>query len=118
MLRQAGLLKNILDEQHLVGKEGPNRAPVEKWTAMHQERFESYIAVLQHPEIAHAVCEARERKRNAQLGLPPTVSELAELITKPEAEVAKVNAEYSTTPKFNREFSQVQPNPEPEPPSR
>jgi hypothetical protein len=115
MLRQAQLLKIILDDQHLVGKEGPNRAPVEKWTAMHEERFNNYITVLQHPEVAHAVCEARERKRNSSLGLPPTVSELAELITKPE-EVA--NVEYSTTPKFNREFSQVQPNPEPEPPSR
>jgi hypothetical protein len=116
MLREAQLLKIILDEQHLVGKEGPNRAHVEKWTAMHEVRFNNYITVLQHPEISHAVCEARERKRNSSLGLPPTISELAELITKPEAEVA--NVEYSTTPKFNREFSQVQPNPEPEPPSR
>jgi hypothetical protein len=109
-------LKIIKDDQHLVGKEGPNRAPVEPWTAMHEVRFESYIAILRHPEVSHAVCEARERKRNSSLGLPPTVCELAELITKPEAEV--VNVESSTTPEFNREFSQVQPNPEPEPPSR
>ncbi len=115
LFRQAQLLKIILDDQHLVGKEGPNRAPVEKWTAMHQERFESYITVLQHPEVAHAVCEARERKRNSSLGLPPTASELAELIAKPE-EVA--NVEHSTTPEFNREFSQVQLEPEPEPPTR
>jgi hypothetical protein len=83
---------------------------------MHEARFQAYVVVLKHPEYAHAICEARERKRNAQLGVPPTPSEFAELITKPEQEVS--NAEYSTTPKFNREFSQVQPNPEPEPPSR
>jgi hypothetical protein len=114
-MRQAFLLKTIKDQQHLVGHESENRAPVEVWTALHEARFNSYIDVLRNSESAHAICEARERKRNAQLGLPPTVSELAELITKAE-EVA--NVEYSTTPEFNREFSQVQPNPEPEPPTR
>jgi hypothetical protein len=110
MLRQAGLLKTILDDQHLVGKEGPNRAPVEKWTAMHQERFESYITVLQHPEVAHAVCEARERKRNSSLGLPPTVSELAELITKPEAEVVNVESR-PRQGEFEARIAQAQLNP-------
>ncbi len=110
MLREAQLLKIVLDEQHLVGKEGPNRAPVEKWTAMHQERFESYITVLQHPEVAHAVCEARERKRNSSLGLPPTVSELAELITKPEQEVASVESRPRQA-EFEARISQAPPNP-------
>jgi hypothetical protein len=35
-------------------------------------------------EKVHAVCEVRERKRNATLGLLPTVSELHEIITAPE----------------------------------
>ncbi len=110
MLRQAQLLKTVKDEQHLVGKESPNRAPIEKWTTLHEERFEAYIAVLQHPEIAHAVCEARERKRNSSLGLPPTISELAELITKPEQEVASVESRPQQGESVAR-ISQAQPNP-------
>jgi hypothetical protein len=39
---------------------------------------------LQNEEITHAVCEVRERKRNATLGLLPTISELAEIINQPE----------------------------------
>ncbi len=117
MLRQAGLLKTILDDQHLVGKESPNRAPVEKWTPMHQERFESYITVLQHPEVAHAVCEARERKRNSSLGLPPTVSELAELITKPEQEVVNVESQ-TKQGEFEARISQAQLNPKVARPNR
>ncbi len=31
----------------------------------------------------HAVYEARERKRNAQLGLPPTLAELVAIIREP-----------------------------------
>jgi hypothetical protein len=114
---QAKLLNFTKSQQHLVGQENENRAPVEPWTPMHEARLNDYRTVLRRTEAAHAVCEARERKRNSTLGLPPTVSELAELITKPEAEEV-ANVVNSTTPKFNREFSQVQPNPEPEPPSR
>ncbi len=110
MLRQAQLLKTILDDQHLVGKEDPNRASVEPWTPLHEVRFNNYIAVLQHPEVAHAMCEARERKRNAQLGLPPTVSELAELITKPEQEVVSVESR-TKQGEFEARIAQAQPNP-------
>ncbi len=112
MLREAQLLKIVLDEQHLVGKEGPNRAHVEPWTAMHEVRFNNYITVLQHPEISHAICEARERKRNAQLGLPPTISELAELITKPEQEVASVESRPQQG-EFEARISQAPLNPKP-----
>jgi hypothetical protein len=36
---------------------------------------------LQNESATHAICEVRERKRNATLGLLPTISELAELVS-------------------------------------
>jgi hypothetical protein len=47
-------------------------------------RFNYAQYIAQHEFEIHAICEARERKRNAQLGLPPTVSEIQFIIEMPE----------------------------------
>lgn len=39
-------------------------------------KFRHAQYIIRHELEVHAICEARERKRNAQLGLPPTVSEI------------------------------------------
>ncbi len=45
--------------------------------------------VVKYELETHAICEARERKRNAQLGLPPTVSEIQYIVETPdEAELS------------------------------
>jgi hypothetical protein len=114
--QQERLLKELKSRQHQSKEATEHFAPVEEWTATQEAQLAAYRIVLRNKGAAHAVCEARERKRNSTLGLPPTVSELAELLTAKAEEV--VNVVNSTTPQFSPEFSQVQLDPEPEPPSR
>ncbi len=51
--------------------------------------------IIGHELETHAICEARERKRNEMLGKPPTLSEVQYLIEKPEEE------ESSSAPKLS-----------------
>jgi 1-deoxy-D-xylulose 5-phosphate reductoisomerase len=56
--------------------------------------LDTYERVLKRTAAIHAICEFRERQRNLQLGEPPTISELAEILDRPEQktpEVDKVN---------------------------
>jgi hypothetical protein len=47
------------------------------------------MSIVKYELETHAICEARERKRNAQLGLPPTVSEIQHIVETPdEAELS------------------------------
>jgi hypothetical protein len=77
-------LLNLNKSQLLVGKEKENEAKIEKWSEIHDAQFSACLSILKNQTITHAVCEVRERKRNATLGLLPTISELAEIINQPE----------------------------------
>lgn len=48
--------------------------------------WETAQYILSHQLECHAICEARDRKRNAVLGLPPTNSEVQFLVEAPEEE--------------------------------
>jgi hypothetical protein len=103
--RQARLLSTLLEQQNVQAQEG---APIEKWTPLHQLRLDAYKRVLRQPDTIHAFCEYRERQRNAQLGEPPTISELAEILDNPEQknpEVDKVS--FSETPAITRQVEPI-----------
>jgi 1-deoxy-D-xylulose 5-phosphate reductoisomerase len=58
-----------------------------------------YRTVLAETDTIHAFCEFRQRQRNAQLGEAPTISELAEIINKPEQKNPEVDmVNLSATP--------------------
>jgi hypothetical protein len=48
--------------------------------------YETAQYILSHQLELHALCEARDRKHNAALGLPPTNSEIQFLIEAPDEE--------------------------------
>jgi hypothetical protein len=48
--------------------------------------YETAQYILTHQLECHAICEARARKRNAVLGMPPTFSEVQFLVEAPEEE--------------------------------
>ncbi len=48
--------------------------------------WETAQYILTHQLECHAICEARDRKRNAVLGLPPTFSEVQYLVEAPDEE--------------------------------
>ncbi len=48
--------------------------------------FDAAQYILNHQAEIHAICEARERKRNEQLGNPPSFSETKWIIERPEEE--------------------------------
>jgi hypothetical protein len=85
-------LVKIKNRQNLIGKEKPDEAKIEKWSSVHQAQFTACAAILNNKAATHAVCEVRERKKNSTLGLLPTISELAEIITKPEIEQPELTA--------------------------
>ena len=66
------------------GSEKDNEAKIELWSEIHEAQFSACITILKNEAVTHAVCEVRDRKRNATLGLLPTISELAEIINQPE----------------------------------
>ncbi len=104
-MRQAQLLSILLNDQQRQAEEG---APVEKWTPLHHIRLETYRTVLRQTDTIHAFCEFRERQRNAQLGEPPTISELGEILNRPEQknpEANKVNL--SATPTITPQLEPI-----------
>jgi hypothetical protein len=48
--------------------------------------YEAAQYILKHQFEIHAICEARERKKNEQLGNPPSFSETAWIINRPDEE--------------------------------
>jgi hypothetical protein len=50
--------------------------------------FNAAQYILNHQPEIHAICEARERKRNEQLGMPPSFSEAKWIVERPEEEEA------------------------------
>jgi hypothetical protein len=77
-------LRKLKNSQSGIGSEKPDEVKIEKWSNVHEAQFRACRVILNNPEVAHAVCEVRERKRNSTLGLLPTVSELCEIITAAE----------------------------------
>jgi hypothetical protein len=103
--RQARRLSTLLEQQNVPAQEG---APIEKWTPLHELRLNTYRNVLRQPDTIHAFCEFRERQRNAQLGEPPTISELGEILSTPEQknpEVDKVS--FSATPTITPQLDPI-----------
>jgi hypothetical protein len=56
------------------------------WSEIHEAQYETCASILANINETHAICEVRERKRNSVLGLLPTTSELAEILSQPEPE--------------------------------
>ncbi len=77
-------LRKLKNSQSEIGSEKPNEVKIEKWSNIHEAEFQACLAILKNDEAVHAVCEVRERKRNATLGLLPNVSELHEIISAAE----------------------------------
>jgi Mg/Co/Ni transporter MgtE len=76
-----GILLKTKRDQHLIGHETSNQVKIEIWSEIHEAQLSACISILQNEAATHAICEVRERKRNSTLGLLPTISELAELIS-------------------------------------
>jgi 1-deoxy-D-xylulose 5-phosphate reductoisomerase len=100
--RQGNLLLTLLKQQDLTPQDG---APIERWTPLHQLRLDTYKKVLRQEDSIHAFCEYRERQRNAQLGEPPTISELAEILDgteqkNPEADKVSFSATPTLEPRL------------------
>ncbi len=51
------------------------------WSKLDEVIYEAHKIIITNQVKVHAIYEACERKRNALLGLPPTLSEIAETIT-------------------------------------
>ncbi len=64
--------------------------------------WEAAQYILNHQLECHAICEARDRKRNAVLGMPPTFSEVEYLVETPEEETGPPP---KLTDFLNNEFS-------------
>jgi 1-deoxy-D-xylulose 5-phosphate reductoisomerase len=103
--RRGNSLLTLLNQQELTPKEG---APIERWTPLHQLELDTYKQVLRQQDSIHAFCEYRERQRNAKLGEPPTIFELAEILNTPEQknpEVDKVS--FSPTPTITPQLDPI-----------
>jgi glutamine synthetase type III len=81
---QYNQLRKLKNSQSGIGSEKPNEVKIEKWSNIHEAQLQDCLKNLKNPEAVHAVCEVRERKRNATLGLLPTMSELSEIISAAE----------------------------------
>ncbi len=77
-------MKKLRASQHLRGKEKDDQSKIELWTSIHEAELSACQFVLAHKAETHALCEVRDRKRNLNFGLPPTLSEMVEMINQPE----------------------------------
>ncbi len=77
-------LQKLRSNQIIRGKEGTNQSKIELWTSIHDAELLACQTILANKAETHAVCEVRDRKRNLNFGLPPTISEMAEMINQPE----------------------------------
>jgi hypothetical protein len=62
-----------------------------RWSNLDEQIFKANEVIIAKQHIAHAIYEARERKRNAQLGNPPTLCELIEIIKTDRPEEEETN---------------------------
>jgi predicted nucleic acid-binding Zn-ribbon protein len=76
MLEQAEMKNRIDNRRRQSAKPEPGR----EWTKLDESIYQANEILIAHRQDIHAVYEARERKRNAQLGLPPTLAELVDLL--------------------------------------
>jgi hypothetical protein len=70
-----------------------NTDPNSHWSSLDEQIFKANEEIIAKQHIVHAIYEARERKRNAQLGNPPTLCELIEIIKtdQPEEQATSPN---------------------------
>jgi hypothetical protein len=64
-----------------------------KWTGLDEQIYGANELLITHRHDVHAVYESRERKHNAQLGLPPTLAELVNLLRDQPPTNANLDAE-------------------------
>ncbi len=75
MLEQAEM-KNKIDSRRRISP-SPEQP---KWTSLDERIYVANELLINNLHDVHAVYESRERKHNAQLGLPPTLAELINLL--------------------------------------
>jgi hypothetical protein len=88
MLLQAEM-KNRIDSQR---RRSPSPEQP-KWTGLDEQIYGANEFLITHRHDVHALYESRERKRNAQLGLPPTLAELVDLLRDQPPMTANLDAE-------------------------
>jgi hypothetical protein len=69
--------------------------------------FNAAQFILKHQPEIHAICEARERKRNEQLGMQPSFSEAKWIIERPEEEESSSAPQLSDYIDPRGEISQI-----------
>jgi hypothetical protein len=77
-------LQKLRSNQVNRGKERPDQSKIELWTSIHEAELSACETILANKAETHALCEVRDRKRNLNFGLPPTLSEMVEMINQPE----------------------------------
>jgi hypothetical protein len=77
-------LQKLRSNQVNRGKEKPDQSKIELWTSIHEAELSACETILANKAETHALCEVRDRKRNLNFGLPPTLSEMVEMINQPE----------------------------------
>jgi hypothetical protein len=68
-----------------------NKSAEPAWSRVDDVIYEANQIVIANQVRVHAVYEARERKHNAQLGLAPTLAELAEIVNDKPQPKQKIN---------------------------
>jgi hypothetical protein len=64
-----------------------------EWTKVDEIIYRAYEIVIANQKKIHAIYECRERKRNAQLGLAPTLAELVSMVkNEPEQQTLDANS--------------------------
>jgi hypothetical protein len=81
--------KNHLSESR---RHETNPEPGTKWTKVDEIIYKAYEIVIANQLKTHAIYECRERKRNRQLGLAPTLAELVSMVkNEPEQQTLDAN---------------------------
>jgi hypothetical protein len=76
-------LKKLYGNQENFGEEKEGQSKIESWTSIHEAELAACEFILSHKMEVHALCEVRDRKHNQNFGLPPTISEMVEMINQP-----------------------------------
>jgi hypothetical protein len=87
MLEQAEM-KNRIDRQRRIAP-SPEQP---KWTSLDERIYIANELIINKLHDVHAIYESRERKRNAQLGNPPTLAELISIIRDEQPKQQTVDA--------------------------
>jgi hypothetical protein len=77
-------LNKLFGNQANRGNEKGDQAKIEEWTTIHTAELAACEFILENKMEVHALCEVRDRKHNQNFGLPPTISEMVEMINQPE----------------------------------